>query len=109
MPRKSAAQAAQEKLKLDRIQQAMTPLVGLPEFVNFMKLIEDMKDEAVGNSVGFETVASERNSLVAKGEVLTYLNILSVYEGEKDKQEQMFQFQQEQEAQLKATQEQQQG
>ena len=80
----------------------MTPLVGIPAFTEFMKLVTDLKDEAVGNSVGFDTVASERNSLVAKGEVLSYLNILSVYEGEKDKQEQMLQFQQEQEAQQRA-------
>lgn len=98
MPRKSAAQVAQEKLKLDRIQQAMIPLVGIPAFNDFMRLVSDLKDEAVGNSVGFDTVASERNSLVAKGEVLCYLNILTLYEGEKAKQAELLQFQQEQEA-----------
>ena len=75
----------------------MSPLVGMTAFTDFMKLIYDLKDEAVGNSVGFETVASERNSLVAKGEVLSYLNIISVYEGQKEQQEQMLQFEQEQE------------
>lgn len=90
---------AQEKLKLDRIQQAMTPLVGIPAFNDFMQLISDLKDEAVGNSVGFETVASERNSLVSKGEVLTYINILSLYENEKAKQAELLQFQEEQAAQ----------
>lgn len=90
---------AQEKLKLDRIQQAMTPLVGIPAFNDFMRLISDLKDEAVGNSVGFETVASERNSLVAKGEVLTYINILQLYESEKAKQAELLQFQEEQAAQ----------
>jgi hypothetical protein len=99
MARKSSAQIAQEKLKLDRIQAAMTPLVGIPAFTEFMKLISDLKDEAVGNSVGFETVASERNSLVAKGEVMCYLNIITLYEGEMAKQAEMLQFQQDQEAQ----------
>jgi hypothetical protein len=87
MARKSAAQVAQEKLKLDRIQAAMTPLVGIPAFVEFMQLIKDLKDEAVANSVSFETSASERNSLVSKGEVLSYLNIIQTYEGELEQQE----------------------
>ena len=65
----------------------MTPLVGLPEFEKFMGLIADLKDEAVANSVSFETCASERNSLVSKGEVLAYLNIIQVYQGEVENQE----------------------
>lgn len=73
---------AEEKLKLDRIQAAMLPLVGQPAFTDFMAVIRDLKDEAVGNSVAFETVASERHCLVSKGEVLTYLNILGVYESQ---------------------------
>ncbi len=87
MARTSAAQAAQQKLKLDRIRLALTPLVGLPEFVKFMGLIADLKDEAVANSVSFETCASERNSLVSKGEVLAYLNIIQTYQGEVEQQE----------------------
>lgn len=93
---KSAAQKAQEKLKMDRIQQAMQPMTGLPAFTDFMALITDLKDEAVANSVSFETSASERNSLVSKGEVLAYLNILNVYQGQKDQQEQLIKFDQEQ-------------
>lgn len=87
MARKSAAEAAREKLKLDRLRSAMQPLVGLPEFEKFMGLIEDLKNEAVANSVSFETCASERNSLVSKGEVLAYLNIIQVHHGELEQQE----------------------
>ncbi len=87
MARNAASRAAQEKLKLDRIQSALVPLVGLPAFVDFMQLISDLKDEAVANSVSFETCASERNSLVSKGEVLTYLNILQAYDGQIEQQE----------------------
>ncbi len=96
---KSAAQKAQEKLKMDRIQQTMTPLVGIPAFVEFMVLVGDLKDEAVANSVSFETSASERNSLVSKGEVLAYLNILNVYQGQVEQQEQLIKFEQEQQTQ----------
>ena len=81
---------------MDRIQQAMTPLVGIPAFVEFMALVKDLKDEAVANSVSFETSASERNSLVSKGEVLAYLNILNVYQGQVEQQEQLIKFEQEQ-------------
>jgi len=77
-------QFAANKLKLDRIQEAVQPLVGLPQFEEFVELLRDLKDEAVANSVSFETSASERNSLVAKGEILAYLNILGVCDGQKE-------------------------
>ena len=76
------AKKAPQKLQLDRIQAAMTPLIAYPAFAEFMNIIRDLKDDAVSNSVSFETVASERNSLVSKGEVLAYLNILGVYESQ---------------------------
>ena len=74
----------QDRLKMDRIQEAMQPLVGIPQFNDFIEILRDMKDEAVANSVSFETAASERNSLVSKGEILAYLNILGVYDGQKE-------------------------
>jgi len=81
MTRKPSPQA---KLKLDRIQEAIQPLVGIPEFTEFMEIVRNLKDEAVANSLDFQTVASERNSLVSKGEVLCYLNVLNIYDGQKE-------------------------
>lgn len=82
MPRKLPG--VQTKLKLDRIQEAVAPLTGLPAFTDFVTVLRDLKDEAVANSVSFDTVANERNSLVAKGEVLAYLNILGVCDSQKE-------------------------
>jgi hypothetical protein len=80
---------AQKKLQLDRIQAAITPLVGLPQFADFMEIVRDLKDEAVAASVSFETVASERNSLVAKGEVMAWINLLAIYESQKEQFDRM--------------------
>jgi len=82
MPRKSSVAA--EQLKLDRIQAAIQPLVGLPQWDAFVQVLRDLKEEAVANSVAFDTVANERNSLVAKGEVLCYLNILTVADSQRE-------------------------
>lgn len=90
----------QDRLKMDRIQEALQPLVGIPQFNDFIEILRDLKDEAVANSVSFETAASERNSLVAKGEILAYLNILGVYDGQKEQ----FDALQEQQAEQRANQ-----
>ena len=74
---------------MDRIQAAIIPLIGYPDFVDFMETIRQMKDEAVEFSVSFEGVATERQSLVSKGEVRTYLNILSIYDGQREQMEQV--------------------
>jgi hypothetical protein len=79
MPRKPASQ-----LKLDRIQAAIQPLTGLPQWDDFVEVLRDLKEEAVANSVNFDTVGSERKSLVSKGEVLCYINILGVCDSQKE-------------------------
>lgn len=66
---------------------AMTPLVGLPQFAAWIAMITELKDEAVAYSIDSETVKSERESLVVKGEIRTYLNIINTYKGEIEQQE----------------------
>lgn len=60
----------------------MTPLVGLPQFQKWMELIGELKNEAVAFSVDSDTVKSERESLVVKGEIRTYINLENIYRSE---------------------------
>lgn len=77
MARKSNAQ-----IKLDRIRAAMSPLSTLPQFATYMGMMGELKDEAVSYSVDSETVKSERESLVVKGEIRAYLNLINIWKGE---------------------------
>jgi hypothetical protein len=79
MPRKSREQILQEKLTA-----SMLPLCALPEFETFIEVVRLAKDEAVRLSIDFEGVKSERGSLVLKGEVRTYLNLLDIYEAQRE-------------------------
>ena len=74
--------------KQRRIQQAMFPLIGDDRFLKFMEVLKELKDEAVEFSVSHDGVRDERVSLVSKGEVRTYLNILAVCESYKLQAEQ---------------------
>ena len=66
---------------------AMTPLCLLPEFEKFIHTVREMKDGAVEYMVNHQSVASERESLVAKGEVRAYLWILETYKAQKEQLE----------------------
>jgi hypothetical protein len=81
------ARKSQAQIKQDRIRMAMTPLVGLPQFASWIAMITELKDEAVAYSVDSETVKSDRESLVVKGEIRTYLNIINTFKGEVEQQE----------------------
>jgi len=83
MPRKSQAQ-----IKIDRIKAAMTPLVGIPQFAEYIAMLGELKDEAVSYSVDSDTIKSERESLVVKGEIRAYLNQINIYKGELEQLEQ---------------------
>jgi hypothetical protein len=77
MARKSKAQ-----VQMDRIEAAMIPLVGIPQFADFMALVTDLKNEAVAFSVDSDTVKSDRESLVVKGEIRCYINLENIYRGQ---------------------------
>lgn len=74
MPRKPRQQEERDKLIA-----AMQPLSLLPEFQKFISQVQEMKDGAVQYMVNHTTVASERESLVAKGEVRAYLWIIETH------------------------------
>jgi len=76
------ARKSQQQIKLDRIRAAMTPMVALPQFANYIAVITELKDEAVAYSVDSDTVKSDRESLVVKGEIRAYLNQINIYKGE---------------------------
>jgi len=80
---KSAAQANREKLI-----EAMTPLVLLPAFQNWIEVLRQNKDGAVQYMVDHTTVSSQRESLAACGEVRAYLTIISDYEAQRQQLEQ---------------------
>ena len=63
---------------------AMQPLALLPEFEKFVETVKQMKDEAVAYMVNHTSVANERESLVAKGEVRAYLWIIQTHEAQKE-------------------------
>lgn len=94
MARKSAAQ-----IQLDKIRAAMTPLVGIPQFATYIAMITELKDEAVSYSVDSDTVKSDRESLVVKGEIRAYLNQINIYKGELEQVEQQAKLEAEQRAQ----------
>lgn len=83
MPRKSRDQLLQEKLTA-----SMLPLCASPEFETFIEVVRLAKEEAVRLSVDFEGIKSERGSLVLKGEVRCYLNLLDIYEAQREQLEQ---------------------
>lgn len=70
--------------KRQRLTQAMTPLVGLPQFGDFMELIGELRDGAVERAVMPETLKNQRMTLASAGEVRAYLDILSIYQSHRD-------------------------
>jgi len=93
MPRKSREQILQEKLTA-----SMLPLCASPEFETFIEVVRLAKDEAVRLSIDFEGIKSERGSLVLKGEVRCYLNLLDIYEAQREQLEAQARHIQEQQA-----------
>lgn len=67
---------------MERIEAAMTPLVGIPQFADYIEMLKELKDEAVAYSVDSDTVKSDRESLVVKGEIRAYLNQINIYRGQ---------------------------
>jgi hypothetical protein len=82
------ARKSQAQIQIDRIKAAMTPLVGIPQFADYITMLGELKDEAVSYSVDSDTVKSERESLVVKGEIRAYLNQINIYKGELEQLEQ---------------------
>jgi len=76
------ARKTNKQIQLDRIRAAMTPLVTLPQFANYIALLGELKDEAVSYWVDHETVKSRDESLVVKGEIRAYLNQINIFRGE---------------------------
>lgn len=70
-----------------RLIDAMTPLVGLPQFQDFMETVRELKDVATENAVRPETLKNQRTTLAAAGEVRAYLDILAIYESYKGQAE----------------------
>jgi hypothetical protein len=93
------ARKSNKQIQLDRIRAAMTPLVNLPQFQAYIAMLGEMKDEAVSYWVDNETVKSERESLVAKGEIRAYMNQINIYNGEVHQLEEQAKFEAEQRVQ----------
>lgn len=92
MPRKP-------KQNRDELIAAMTPLALLPAFQTWIELLRQTKDGAVQYMVDHTTVANERESLVAKGEVRAYLTIIQDYEAQRQQLEAQIKSEQEQRTQ----------
>ena len=82
------ARKSEKKAAMDRVQASMMPLCTYPEFEKFMEEVRQMKDDAVRYMVDHTSVASERESLVARGEVRAYLWLLETYRGQREQMEQ---------------------
>jgi len=72
----------------EKLIEAMTPLVLLPAYEKWIEQVREMKDEAVRYMVDHTSVANERESLVARGEVRAYLWILETYKAQREQLEQ---------------------
>jgi len=79
MPRKSAADKQR-----DAMVAAITPLAALPEFEKFIETVREMKDYTVQYWVHTDTVKSERESLLAKGEIRAYLWLIETQKAQKE-------------------------
>jgi len=77
MPRKSNAEIKRKKLL-----EAMTPLVLIPAFQNWIETLRATKDGAVQYMVDHTSVSNEREHLAAVGEVRAYLAIIQDYEAQ---------------------------
>lgn len=73
--------------KRQRLIEAMTPLVGLPQFAEFIDTIRELRDVATENAVRPETLKNQRTTLAAAGEVRAYLDIIAIYEAYKGQAE----------------------
>jgi len=93
------ARKARQQEERDKLVAAMQPLSLLPEFQKFIAQVEEMKDGAVQYMVNHMTVASERESLVAKGEVRAYLWIIETHRAQLEQYEAQIKFEAEQNAQ----------
>lgn len=83
MPRKSKAQQNR-----DAMVEAMTPLVLLPSFQNWIEVLRQTKESAVQYMINHTAVANERETLAAIGEVRAYSAIIQDYEAQREQLEQ---------------------
>ena len=74
----------------------MAPLCGMSQFADYMVMLSELKDEAVAYSVDSDTVKSDRESLVVKGEIRAYLNQINIYRGQLEQLEAKAQHEEEQ-------------
>lgn len=71
-------------ISVQKLKEAMLPLVGDPRFRDFMGVIDELKEEAMEFAVSHESVKDERVCTAALGEVRTYKNILAIYASYQD-------------------------
>lgn len=62
------------------ISAAIAPLLGHPNFENFVQLIRQMREQAIEDACTDSVVADERASMAAIGEIRTYKAILDTYD-----------------------------
>lgn len=70
----------QKQERNNRVQAAMTPLVGDPRFVEFIDLVRELQDEAVSFSVTDDCIKSDNSLYAALGEVRAYRDIIGIFE-----------------------------
>ena len=70
------AQAMRER----QLRAAMADLIRLPSFGHFIDYLRDMRENAITDSINDAVASSDRLSLVAKGEVRCYTDIIRTYD-----------------------------
>lgn len=83
MARKSPQRLRMEEQR-KKLIESITPLVALPEFEKFIGEVRQMKDYTVEYLIHSQTLASEKETGAAAGEVRAYLWFLQTYEAHKE-------------------------
>lgn len=65
--------------KLDRLRGAMASLIPNSNFTEFMRTVQELREQAVTYAVNHQTLADERKTIAALGEIAAYDDILAVY------------------------------
>lgn len=76
------------KERMQRIQQAMAPLIGDARFQAFMEEVEEQQKAAMLDACSERVLANERLTLATIGEVRAYDGLLSFYRSQTEQLEQ---------------------
>lgn len=70
----------QRKLRAEQLRHAMSNLATNSHFADFISLLREMKETSVEDACRDATVASQRASMAAIGEIRAYKQILDTYD-----------------------------